>query len=506
MTSTPPDATRAGDPGTTSGSTLRQGTLGVASIVFLVLAAVAPLTGMIVVAGIGIAVGVGGQTPLMYVAITVVFLLFAAGYAQMAKQIVHAGGFYVYVVKGLGRVAGLITAFIALVGYNGFVAGAVGTSGFFTGIVFAGVFGIDWPWWVWSIISVVLAWVFTRAGIDFSAKLLGVALTVEVAILVALDVAILVRTGYSFEAFDPSLITWSAVGLALLFAGTSFVGFEATGLFSEEARDPKRTIPRATYAAIITLGLIATITTWAIVSAIGVREAQDEALEHLATGDLVFSISAEYLGEVPTAIMQLLLVVSLFAALIALHNAATRYIFALDRVGVLPRSLARTRSKTGAPVVASTVQLVFASLVALVFVVANADPILTLVPAFTGLGTLGIIVLQALAATAVVVHFRRERHPRVVPTFILPLLGAIGLWVITILAFANFPAMAGSDSPVIGALPWVIPIAAVIALVVAFWLRSSRPAVWTALQQDLDREVPHQQPGAEPIAARDEQG
>lgn len=464
-----------------------QGRLGVSGVVFLVLAAVAPLTGIVVIGGIGIAVGVGGGTPVMFVIATVFFLLFAVGYAQMARKMVNAGGFYAYVVRGLGRTAGLVAAFVAVVGYNCFVAGAVGTSGFFTSAVLGGVVGLDSPWWVWSLVSVAGVWLLTRAGIDFSAKVLGVALVCEVAILIVLDIAVLVRTGYSFEAFLPGVFLTGSLGLGLLFAANAFVGFEATGLFGEEARDPKRTIPRATYVAIAFIGVFAAVTTWAIVSALGVRAAGGVAVDHLAAGDLVFSVSAEYLGTALTDVMQLLLVVSLFAALLALHNSATRYLYALGRVGVLPARLARTRRTNGSPVVASTAQLVLATAIAMAFAVAGADPVTSLVASFTGIGTLGIIVLQAIAASAIVVHFRRARDPRWGTTFVLPLLGGVGLWTVTALAFLNFPQLAGSDNPTITLLPWLIPGAAVLAVVVAAVLRATRGDVWNGLDQDLDR-------------------
>src|SRR5206468_1142136 len=118
--------------------------------------------------------------------------------------------------------------------------------------------------------------------------------------------------------------------------------------FSEEAKTPLRTIPRATYVAICSIALILGITTWAVVSATGVQAAQKVALAHLANGDLIFSLSEKYLGTVLTDIMMILLLVSLFAAMLAFHNSATRYLFSLGRAGVLPRALARTRSN-GAP-------------------------------------------------------------------------------------------------------------------------------------------------------------
>ena len=71
---------------------LRRNSLGVAGIVFLVLAAVAPLTGVVVVASLAIALGNGGGAPASFLIVAVILLLFAVGYAQMSKQLVNAGG------------------------------------------------------------------------------------------------------------------------------------------------------------------------------------------------------------------------------------------------------------------------------------------------------------------------------------------------------------------------------------------------------------------------------
>ncbi|MHA6804546.1 MoaF C-terminal domain-containing protein [Salinifilum ghardaiensis] len=122
------------------GTDLARNVLGVPGIVSLVLAAVALLTGTVVIAGIGIAVGNGGM-PAAFIAATAVLLLFAVGYAQMSKRMPNAGGFYAFVVEGLGRPPGLVTGFVAMLGYNCFVAGAIGTSGFFTTTAANEVFG-----------------------------------------------------------------------------------------------------------------------------------------------------------------------------------------------------------------------------------------------------------------------------------------------------------------------------------------------------------------------------
>lgn len=59
--------------------------------------------------------------------------------------------------------------------------------------------------------------------------------------------------------------------------------------------------------------------------------------------------------------------------------------------------------------------------------------------------------------------------------------------MIVTLAFINFPTMAGSDSTVIGALPWLIPIAVLAGLAFAAYLRGRNPALYDALEVDIER-------------------
>lgn len=125
--------------------------VGVPGVVFLVLAAVAPLTGIVVIAALGIALGNGAGMVVAFLAVTVVLLLFAVCYTQMARE-VSAGGFYAYTVKGLGRPVGLGAGLVALIGYNFFVAGAVGTIVFFAQSIIADLTGLEAHWFVWSAI------------------------------------------------------------------------------------------------------------------------------------------------------------------------------------------------------------------------------------------------------------------------------------------------------------------------------------------------------------------
>ena len=240
---------------TTVHTQLRRNALGVAGIVFLVLAAVAPLTGIVVVASLVIALGNGGGAPVSFFIVAIILLLFAVGYAQMSKQLVNAGGFYAFVVKGLGRTGGLIAGFIATLGYNFFVVGTIGTSGFFMQIVIADLTGFDLHWYAWGLASIIVSFVMARRGVDFSSKVLGVSLVCETLILVVFDISVLVQTGFDVSAFSPAAVFSGSLPIGLLLAATGYLGFEATALFSEEAKNPLRTIPRATYIAITSIAV-----------------------------------------------------------------------------------------------------------------------------------------------------------------------------------------------------------------------------------------------------------
>jgi amino acid transporter len=482
----------------TSSDALARNKLGVSSIVFLVLAAVAPLTVAIVVLPLAIGLGNGGGTPVAVVIVAIALLLFAIGYAQISKDLVNAGGFYAIAVKGLGRAAGLVTGLIATIGYNFFVAGAFGTIGFFTGaVVLPALFGIELNWYLCGVVLFAVVFLLARSGIHVSAIVLGVALVLETAILVAFSISVLVQVGFSMDAltqaFSPEILVGGSIWIGLLMVATAFIGFEATALFGEEAREPRKTIPRATYTAIIIIGVMHAFVAWAIVSALGVGDAQATALDHLASGDLTLMLIDTYLGPIIGVVALVLLVVSLFAAQLAFHNSAARYLYALGRARVLPLWLARTNAK-GAPQRGLIVNFVFAVLVAgifAVFVETDPDgnplpPVLTLVPVGLGFGTLAVMIVQAIAALSVVVYFRRKRDPRWWSTFIAPLIGFLALLSFSIMAILNFTIVAGSEALYVQLLPWLLVLAVVGGLIYAAYLKSRKPEIYRGLEADLE--------------------
>src|SRR5699024_9628316 len=131
-------------------------------------------------------------------------------------------------------------------------------------------------------------------------------------------------------------------------------GFEATALYGEEAKDPRRAVPAATYIAVTGIGLMFAISSWAIVLAFGSDQVQGIAREDPAS--LTFIATGEYVGSWLSDLMMIMLVTSLFAALLAFHNAISRYLHALSRSGYLPARLRTVHPHHGSPSVGSLVQ------------------------------------------------------------------------------------------------------------------------------------------------------
>ncbi|HWL86073.1 MAG TPA: APC family permease, partial [Polyangiaceae bacterium] len=254
------------------------------------------------------------------------------------------------------------------------------------------------------------------------------------------------------------------------------IGFEATAIFSEEAKDPERTVPRATYAAVCAIGIFYALTAWVLVGAYGADQVHAVAAKD--PGLFVFNAMRTFVGEPAVAILALLLITSLFAALLATHGATARYFFALGREGLLPRALGRTHPKWRSPHIASGAQIAVTAVVVLPFAITNADPLLTLTTSTGGLGTLGIIALQGATAFSVVAYFRQRRDRRWLITLIAPAIGGIGLAVALVLIVRNYATLTGSRSPIINELPWLLVISAVAGFGYAAWLRRARPDVY----------------------------
>jgi amino acid transporter len=456
---------------------LRRNALGVAAVTFFVVSAAAPLTAVAGGFPIAMLLGNGVGVPLAVLVVTAILLIFSVGYTTMARHISNAGSFYAFTARGLGGVAGGAAAYVAVLAYNAMQIGLYGLFGAVAAGTFAS-FGLELPWWVWSGIALVLVAIFGYRQIDLSAKVLAVLVAAEYIVVLIMDLAIVGKggaAGISTVSFTPEAFMSGSpvIGMLLCFAG--FMGFEATTIYSEEARDPHRTVPRATYLSVLVIGIFYAFTTWCMVLGTG----PDKLMETLGglpdPTTFIFVLSDQYVGGTITTLMSLLLVSSVFAALLAFHNAAARYFYVMGREGLLPAHLGRTHDEHQSPHTGSVLQTILGIVVLAIFVITNQDPVLALFVWLTNLATLCVIALMAIVSFAVIVFF--HRHPAlessVFSTKLAPLVAGVVLAIIAYSAVTHFGLLTGASEALAIALPLLVPAAAIVGAIVANQLKQA---------------------------------
>ncbi|MFG1792802.1 APC family permease [Nocardia sp. NPDC049149] len=438
----------------TSTATARlRGSIGVSGIVFLVIAAAAPLTALSGALPLMIGLGNGAGAPTAYLVAAAVLLVFSVGYAAMSSHVDDAGAFYAYVRHGLGTEIGLGAAGLALLTYTAIQAGIYGLAASTVENLVVHYGGPELPWYLYAFALIGIVAALGYRNIELGTKVLGVLLIAEIGIVVALAAVVLVRGGahgVDTVSFTPSAFFDGSPGVALMFAIASFIGFEATAIYGEETRDPRRTIPRATYIAVGTIGVLYAVVSWAVVLAFGsdgVAAAAGEDPE-----GLTFAAARMFLGEAAADAMSILLVTSLFAAVLAMHNVVSRYGYALARDGIGHHAFGHIHHRHGSPHKASLAQTGSALLVVAVFACAGADPVLHLFTWMAGLATVAILVLMLLTSIAIMAFFRRTGvDRRRWHTVFAPALGTAGLFLVTALVIDNFSTLVG-DSTVVATI------------------------------------------------------
>ena len=431
-------------PPETESTSLREGRLGVVGIVFYVIAAASPLVGMTGALPVAIVLGNGAAVPGAYLAVGIVLLLFSVGYAAMSQRVTNTGAFFAYVGRGLGIGPGVGSAYVSLVAY---LAIQLAIYGFFGAVMSSQMdakLGIDLSWWVWTLLAWGVVLLLSAFSVDVGAKVLGVLMLLELASLTLVSIAVFVQggpDGFDFAAsFAPDNIlvgglTGSA-GIALAFAFASFIGFEATAIYGEESREPKRTVPLATYAAVTIITVLFAATTFAVITAMGAANAVDETVERSSvdgvpladSAQVIFSVATEYVGVLAGGRDELAGArAACSPGMLAFQNSAARYFFSMGRAGVLPSRLDHV-NKAGAPLLGSIVTSVITGLVIVLFAVTDKDPVLNLFFWFSGLAVVAIVLVEVLVCFAVVAFF--QRHPEeknIWKTLIAPILAALGL-------------------------------------------------------------------------------
>jgi amino acid transporter len=452
--------------------------LGTGDIVFMILACAAPIGMVAGLIPLALAFGNGAGMPGTQLIVSLVMLLFAVGYVRMIPHVRNAGAFYAYIAASLNKEAGLAAAYTALAAYICAATSVLGAMSFFASDLVSNVFGFDIRWEIWAAISIALITWLGYHKITMAAKVLAVALILEVSIILVIDVMILLDKGFDgldFSSFMPATIFAPGLGISVIYAINGCIGFEATAIYQEEAKNRKVTIPRATYVAVLVLGTLYVLSSWCLILAISPDNVKETAAAD--PGRLVTGIAAQYLGVVGRDMLNLLTVTSLFAAALCFFNNIARYFFALARDGLIPQQLGKVHPVHGSPYVACVLLTAVLVIVIGAFALAGLDPLLNLATSLSSMGAVGLMLLLTTTSLSIPLFFLRRGEYSLAKTA-APLISGLLIATATYLSLVNYSALTGTELAVVNNLPSLFLFIIAAGLLHGTYLRNRRPDIY----------------------------
>ena len=153
--------------------------------------------------------------------------------------------------------------------------------------------------------------------------------------------------GLSLIPFSPASVPPDGnLAFGIVFAISSFIGFETAAALGEETRNPRRNIPRAVYGSMLLVGVFYVIMVYAAVMGYGPDKMVSGYGQDLAPFD---TIARAFGGETLAVLVDIVGILSFFSAALAIVNGGARIIYTLGRDGLLPRPLAWTHPTRQTP-------------------------------------------------------------------------------------------------------------------------------------------------------------
>jgi amino acid transporter len=261
------------------------------------------------------------------------------------------------------------------------------------------------------------------------------------------------------------------MAIALLFAFGNFIGFESTALYRDEVKNPQVTVPRATYLSVLFIGLFYAVSAYTLMIAYG------SGAGDIATKDptnMFTTALKQYVAPAMADVSLVLVATSAAAGLLSTHNGGDR---------ALPSFLSAVHPRHGSPYRASAAVGVVVVIVLAILVLAGIEPS-KLIGSFSGIGTMGVLVLMALTSMAVIFWFARKGQDTGEgrwKTTIAPAVAFVSLTAVTGYAIVRFELLVGGDP---GEYLWLLLIPAssfIVGAGVAAHYRKSRPELFARL-------------------------
>jgi amino acid transporter len=260
----------------------------------------------------------------------------------------------------------------------------------------------------------------------------------------------------------------------MVFAILAFIGFEASAPLGEEAKNPRRTVPRAVVGSAIAIGIFYVLCSYAWVFGAGF----DNFVKQATTNADPWRNLAKVFWGSGWVLVFLAICNSIAANSNAAVNAATRVFYALARNGLAPKQLGRTHARFKTPHVAIIWMSGFALVISLLFGWKWGALV-----GFSLIATIAVpvvIVVYMLVSIGCMRFYLRERRSEFNPLLhlVLPIGGIVLFFFPLYYQFSTEP-----PTYPIKYANWVAAARTILGIVLTIWLTTAK----RDKLRDLDR-------------------
>ncbi|MGB9727692.1 MAG: APC family permease [Nitrososphaeria archaeon] len=208
--------------------------------------------------------------PLALMIAAIAYITTGLSYAELASKYPVAGGAQYYAYKAFGKLNGFIAGWGLMLDYTVDIAlfslASVGYLGFlvktFTG---TGILMINPFYGLCAVLLIILLIGLNIIGIKYSSKFNEVFVLIDlltVSIVLVLGLYEVLVSGKIFSWIESlknfgKIPTWEDFTYAITLSMASYIGIESISQAAEETRNPRRIIPSATKATIVSVVIIA---------------------------------------------------------------------------------------------------------------------------------------------------------------------------------------------------------------------------------------------------------
>jgi amino acid transporter len=355
----------------------------------------------------------GQGTAIAYLIAMLLMVLVGLCIAEFARESASPGSLYVYTRRSLPPIASKITAIALFFAYittasaviGGFVSFAVtllGNLGLSTSSrLAASALGLA----LVTIASAGAGWVACR-DIKISARLMLYLEAASVCLIVLVVALLLYKNGFHLDhrQFHLRSMSFRGVGLGVMLSIFSFVGFESATTLGAEAVDPLRNIPRAVIRSASLAGVFFILCSYGEV--LGYRNSKVSL--DLAAAPF-YSLSSQVGAGILGPLIQIGVLVSMFAATLACVIAASRVLLLMAHHGLAHKSLTSTSETHETPVAGGILCAVLAFLPAAALALRGTSG----ADIYGWMGTLavyGFLTAYGLVAVALAVHLKHTQR------------------------------------------------------------------------------------------------